>query len=162
MYPPRSSSLSLILEECKWGGNHIIMIKKKETVVSDFKIMSDLLYSRTAVQKNGLSFEKMIKKFLSLCYKIDIPHILMPAPQNNWYRHVYVYVHISYYIYVCCNQYNLPVYILILFIYNFREYRKCTFQSDASNYENSLLSWLELPVVDLCWAQLLRWKSILI
>lgn len=60
------------------------MIKKKETVVSDFKIMSDLLYSRIAVQKNGLSFEKMIKKFLSLCYKIDIPRILMmPAPQNN-------------------------------------------------------------------------------
>lgn len=49
----------LILEVCKWGGNHIIMINKKETVVSDFKIMSDLLYSRGAVQKKGFHLKKL-------------------------------------------------------------------------------------------------------
>lgn len=58
MSPPWSS-LSLILEVYKWGGNHIIMINKKETVVSDFKIMSDLLYSRRAVQKKGFHLKKL-------------------------------------------------------------------------------------------------------
>lgn len=59
MSPPRSSSLSLILEECKWSGNHVIMINNKETVVSDFKILSDLLYSRIAVQKEGFHWKKL-------------------------------------------------------------------------------------------------------
>lgn len=116
MYPPRSSSLSLILEECKWGGNHIIMIKKKETVVSDFKIMSDLLYSRTAVQKNGLSFEKMIKKFLSLCYKIDIPHI--------WCQHHRI-IDIGMFMYMCISV-IIYMYAVIntiyLFIFSFFSY----------------------------------------
>lgn len=91
MSPTWSSSLSLILEVCKWGGNHIIMINKKETVVSDFKIMSDLLYSRGA--EKGLSFEKTIKKFLSLCSKMN-RYSMMPAS----HVHISVIIFISYYI----------------------------------------------------------------